>query len=123
MVQVVTEEHWFVFSGGICGWEQWAASPCPVPRRPGQHAGPRHLQQGSQERRRASCDGAHLLYPGEHHLRGHVQLQCFLMLTSVSGSCQVQVNEKKQNKKTKEKTHQTSTKTSASIFTYKYMMI
>lgn len=58
----------FVISGRICGREQWAAPPSPVPQRPGQRADPRHTQQGAQEGRRAYRDGTHLLHPGEHHL-------------------------------------------------------
>lgn len=58
----------FVISGGICGWEQWAAPPSSVPQRPGQRAAPCHKQQGAQEGRRAYRDGAYLLHTGEHHL-------------------------------------------------------
>lgn len=58
----------FVILGGVCGWKQWTPSPSSVPQRFGQCADPRHPQQGPHEKRRADCDGAHLLHPGEHHL-------------------------------------------------------
>lgn len=57
-----------VISGGLCGGEQRAAAPRPVPERPGQRADPRDPEQGAQERRRALRDGAYILHPGEHHL-------------------------------------------------------
>lgn len=69
---------YFDVSGGICGREQRAASPSSVPQRPGQRSDPRHPQQGPHEGRRAHRYGAHLLHPGEHHLKVHA------LLTSLS---------------------------------------